>query len=112
MATGRETIYVKQGDVGKTLFATLYRDDDVLDLTNATSVDLHIADKYNNLIVDETVTIVDASAGSVSYQWQAADLARVGDFLYEFEVTWNDSSIETYPNKKVGFDCKILRQIG
>lgn len=112
MTTGCETIRVKQGDVGSTLFGTLYRDGTVVDLTDASEVRLHIGDKWGNRIVDEAVTILDPTVGSVSYEWQAADLARIGPFLYEYEVTWSDGAVTTYPDDRVGFDCIISRQLG
>src|SRR5688500_13812123 len=43
-------------------------------------------------------TIVSAAAGSVRYQWVAGDTASVETFSGEFEVTWGDGKITTFPN--------------
>jgi hypothetical protein len=43
-------------------------------------------------------TVVDATTGSVRYNWQAADTANAGAFQAEFEVTYSDDSVETFPN--------------
>jgi hypothetical protein len=34
----------------------------------------------------------------VQYDWSAADTATIGTYNAEFEVTYGDSSIETFPN--------------
>lgn len=38
------------------------------------------------------------SAGKVRYNWSASDTASVGTYEGEFEVTFADSTIETFPN--------------
>ena len=44
------------------------------------------------------VVIGDGSAGKVRYNWSASDTASVGTYEGEFEVTFADSTIETFPN--------------
>jgi hypothetical protein len=39
-----------------------------------------------------------ATDGKVRYVWQTADTDTAGDYLGEFEVTFQDGSIETFPN--------------
>lgn len=34
----------------------------------------------------------------VSYTWEAGDTAEAGNYLAEFEVTYADGAIETFPN--------------
>jgi len=41
---------------------------------------------------------VTALEGLVRYNWTAADTDTVGSYQAEFEVTYADASIETFPN--------------
>jgi len=50
------------------------------------------------LKIDTAMTIVDATGGIVQYDWQTGDTDTVGTYNVEFEVTYSDSSIETFPN--------------
>lgn len=47
------------------------------------------------------VVILDAAAKTVEYRWAAGDTANAGAYLGEFEVTYTDGKVETFPN--VGF---------
>ncbi len=111
MTTGRDEIFVKQGDVGNTHFGTLYRNDVIVNLTDAAEVRLHVEDLHGNDIINEAMTFVDRAAGSVSYVWQSADLSRSGDFLYEYQVDWGSGRYESFPEDRVGFPMTVIRQI-
>lgn len=49
--------------------------------------------------IDASATIVTAETGIVRYDWQSGDTASVGSYQVEFEVTYIDGAIETFPNK-------------
>ena len=49
-------------------------------------------------LIAAAATVIDAANGIVEYQWVAGDTATAGTFLGEFEVTFADSNIETFPN--------------
>lgn len=49
-------------------------------------------------VIDAAASIINEAAGRVKYVWQAADTANVGSYQCEFEVTYPDDSVETFPN--------------
>ena len=86
------TFYIKQGDTKPSLSAQLLSDGSAVDLTGAT-VKFHMG-----TIIDATATIVDAATGNVRYDWVTADTETAGLFRAEFEVTFSDGTVETFPN--------------
>jgi len=48
--------------------------------------------------VNSNATIVSANTGFVKYAWQTGDTSTAGSFQAEFQVTFADGSIETFPN--------------
>ena len=96
MAT--DTFNMKRNDTSPALAGTLKdADGDVKDITSAT-VRFHMLNDDDETVVDEAATIVNATGGRVKYTWQAADTATAGGFRGEFEVTYADATIETFPN--------------
>jgi len=43
-------------------------------------------------------SVVDGATGLVKYQWSTGDTDTTGDFEAEFEVTYTDGTVETFPN--------------
>lgn len=96
MAT--DTFNIKRNDTSPALAGTLKdADGNAKDITSAT-VRFHMLDEDDATVVDAAATIVNASGGTVKYSWQAADTDVAGGFRGEFEVTYSDSTIETFPN--------------
>lgn len=99
-----DTIEFKRGDTVP-VTATLYADDaetTPLDLTNATAVTFHMAIQAlepGTPKVEAACTITDAVNGRVSYAPAAGDTDTAGTYLAEFEVTWNDGTVQTLPRK-------------
>ncbi len=68
------------------------------DLTGATVVFSMASEIGETPKIDEgNVTIVDALAGEVRYSFDAADTDTIGMFYGEFEVTFSDGRILTFP---------------
>jgi len=90
--------FIKRNDTSPSLRA-ICKDGDgaVLDITGST-VRFHMFDSAGTEVVDAAASIEDASGGIVQYDWNAADTDVSGFFKAEFEVTYSDSTIETFPN--------------
>lgn len=93
------TFYIKQNDTGPAMLATLQdANGNAINLTGA-SVRFHMRSICGgNPVVDASATIVTPTSGIVRYNWVAADTDTVGTYQAEFEVTYADASIETFPN--------------
>ena len=93
------TFYIKQNDTSPSILATLQdAEGSAVDLTGA-GVRFHMRSMtLNQTVVDAAAVIVTDLSGEVRYNWDAADTASVGSYQAEFEVTYADGSIETFPN--------------
>lgn len=90
---------IKQNDTRPAIQATLTAaSTDVI-----SSVTFRMSDKTGTRKVDHAGAIITqpsaASGGVVKYQWLTGDTDTAGDYRGEFIVTFNDSRIETYPNR-------------
>lgn len=96
---------IKQGDTTPFITATL-KDSagDPVDLTDAT-VRFLLRDAFTWLEVlaedavnDQNGDGSDGSKGQVHYEWQAGDTDDAGLSRGEFEVTYYDQTVESFPN--------------
>lgn len=94
------TFHIKQNDTSPSIRATLKDGSGaVINLTDAVV-------RFHMRLVGATTTKTDSAAsivspatgGIVQYDWVAADTNTVGSYQAEFEVTFGDNSIETFPN--------------
>jgi hypothetical protein len=89
---------IKQGDTSPALVASLTTGSgQPVSLAGATVL-FHIRGTRSSTAKTAPATVVDAANGRVRYEWTADDTAVAGDFECEFEVTYSDGSIETFPN--------------
>lgn len=88
---------IKQNDTSPSLQATLSDTSGAVDIVGAT-VKLHMKSLAGVLVIDEDMTITDATNGVVQYDWVTGDTSTVGAYYVEFEVTYADGGIETFPN--------------
>jgi len=90
---------IKQNDTSPQITATLADGSgNAVDLTSA-SVRFHMKKiGATSATVDAAATIVNEDTGSVTYVWQATDTAIAGSYLAEFEVTYTNGAVETFPN--------------
>lgn len=96
-----DTFWIKQNDTAPAIQATLKdADGNVVDLTGAT-VRFHMRASDDTTKVDAAASITSPPTGGiVSYGWVAADTDTEGRYRAEFEVTYSDGTIETFPNSE------------
>lgn len=94
------TFYIKEGDTSPELQATLKdAEGSAIDLTGA-SARFHMrAPGAAAAAVDAAATVVTAASGIVKYTWIAGDTDVAGRYEAEFEITFGDGSIESFPNR-------------
>ena len=92
------TFWIKQNDTQPALRAQLKDGDDLPIVLTGSSVRFHMRTLAGTTVVDAAATIITAANGIVQYNWQAADTAAIGSYQAEFEVTYSDTTIETFPN--------------
>lgn len=91
--------FLKKGDTAPPFEATL-RDGagNPVDLAGATARFLmRLSRPPRGVVVVAPATITDAAGGRVRYAWVAADTARAGVFDAEVEITFSDTTIESFP---------------
>ena len=90
---------IRKNDTSPSLQALLKdADSNPIDLTGA-NVRFHMKAIGGAIKVDAAMTIVDQNNGTVRYDWNTGDTDTVGTYEVEFEVTYSDGAIETFPNK-------------
>ena len=94
------TFFIKQNDTAPTLEAALTDSNGRRrDMTQASTVRFHMKDENGNaLVTGGTGSIINAAKGIIAYDWQAGDTANTGTHSAEFEVTYNNGQVETFPN--------------
>ena len=89
---------IKQNDTSPALQATLQDyAGTAISLVGAT-VRFHMKGLDGSLAIDSPMTITNAAGGVIRYNWQATDTDTAGTYNAEFEVTYSDLSVETFPN--------------
>lgn len=88
----------KQGDTYPPLRQTLTRSSGIPVELNASSVKFTMINENNRLVITDNANIIDAQRGIVEYQWKETDLSRHGAYFAEFEVTYSNGKVETFPN--------------
>lgn len=48
--------------------------------------------------INATAAIVNEDAGIVRYLWQTGDTDTAGSYQAEFQITYDDGAVETFPN--------------
>lgn len=83
----------------------------VVPLTSATAVALLLKDPDSGDQIRRTATIQNAATGEVRYQPIAADVQTARTFLLEWEVTFADGKVQTFPDGDYDM-WTILKDLG
>lgn len=90
------TVNIKQNDTKGIFIDTLTVDDVAADLTGCT---VRFLLRKPGLVIAQAATIeVPEVSGNVSYQPVLADVSETGKYQQEWEVTFEDERILTFPN--------------
>ena len=101
---------IKQNDTSPSLQAILKdASGTAISLTGA-SVRFHMKALDGTVKVDAAMTVTDNLNGVVQYDWQTGDTDTVGSYSVEFEVTYGDSTIETFPNNQ-NLTISVVREL-
>ena len=104
-------VTLKRGDTRTAIKATLVGDDgNPVDLTE-TSVRFLVADFRGTPIISRAVEIEDAAEGKVLFVPEPGETSTAGTFRGEFEATFEDGRVETYPNDGY-ISIEILPDLG
>tara|TARA_R110001606_G_scaffold10855_1_gene46910 strand:- start:468 stop:794 length:327 start_codon:yes stop_codon:yes gene_type:complete len=90
--------YIKQNDSSPTIRASLKGAGGTsINLSTAT-VSFRMQKSSGDNVVQGSAQIFDATEGIVQYSWVAGNTSVSGIYLAEFEVTYADGRVESFPN--------------
>lgn len=103
-----KTFKIKRGDTGPSMLYRLLPTSIVL--TGATVVFNMRSDGGEENVVDRSPAVIEVATGTptLRYDWLPSDTEEAGTFNGEFEVTYVDGSVETFPNS--GFITIIIAE--
>ena len=92
------TFYIKENDTAPA-FRAILKDGDgnAVNVAGAT-IRFHMLTREGVVKVDAAAVINDGAAGDVQYEWTAGDTDTPDVYNAEFEVTYADTTVETFPN--------------
>jgi len=91
------TFTTKRNNTSPAMLATLLDENRDVVILSGSSVRFHMRAIGGELKVDQPATIVTPLEGLVRYDWTASDTDTIGSYKAEFEVTFSDGSVETFP---------------
>jgi uncharacterized protein YfaS (alpha-2-macroglobulin family) len=101
---------IKQNDTSPSLQAILKDASGTAIILTAASVRFHMKALDGTVKVDAAMTVTDNLNGVVQYDWQTGDTDTVGSYSVEFEVTYLDNTIETFPNNQ-NLTISVVREL-
>lgn len=90
---------IKQGDTSPSLVANLVTPSRQPVFLEGATVLFHMRGQRSSGVLTAPAVVVDEDGGQVRYDWAEGDTAAAGDFEAEFEVTYGDGTVETFPNE-------------
>ena len=94
------TFTIKRGDTSPAIESVLRNSTGTpVDLTDA-SVRLVMETRLGESLIDEPASNQDPTEGVVVYEWRPGDTAYPGRHRAEWRVTFDDGTVETFPNSE------------
>lgn len=104
--------HIKQNDTSPALRAVLKDADDVIVDVSGAAVEFHMRPVgATTATVSAAGTVVSGTEGLVEYSWLAGDTSVAGNYEAEFQITFANSKIETFPNSR-NIKIKIVPELG
>lgn len=111
----RDPHWIKEGDTRPPVIATLYPDgsDEAPANLEGATVRFHMIDASGEIVVDAPAELLmDGVTGGVRFAgWTSDHTAVAGEYFGEFEVTWPDGSIGSFPKERRGFPILIVKDL-
>jgi 5-hydroxyisourate hydrolase-like protein (transthyretin family) len=101
---------IKRHDTKPLIKATLADQSGKINLTTASGVYL-LLKSASKSIKTEKMTFVSKPEGEVSHQFIAEETATPGTYQMEFEINWEDGTIQTVPNSTY-LSLEIVEDLG
>lgn len=96
------TFTIVQGDTAPPISSRLTDAGEPVDLSDASNIYFHMEDKFKRVVVTDDITgrvnIVTESSGDIEYAWKSGDTDTIGTYSAEWEVLYDDGTIETFPS--------------
>jgi hypothetical protein len=89
---------IKQNDTSPAIQVQLTNSSDQNIVLNGASVLFNIKTESNKFLFSKAATVVNSALGIVKYQWTSGDTSTMGVCYGEFQVTYADNTVETFPN--------------
>lgn len=108
---------IKEGDTSPAIKYQLQDEDgNPVDLSGANVRFMMRLGSADTLKIDTSesgaVAVTDAAGGIVEYAWQVDDTDAAGTYQAEWEVTYSDGSVETFPNTEDFIIIGINKDLG
>lgn len=96
-------VYYKRGDSASPFRARLFDGTTPIDLTLASTVKLLVT-KPDGTLLSGTLTKENqtTNTGWVNRAWGLTELNTAGSYTVEVEITWADSTVQTFPADRYG----------
>lgn len=110
------TFTIKRGDTSPAIAYRLIGADGLAkDISGYNDVEFYMRETEDlNVVVQGNVAgnveVTDAANGEVKYDWQAGDTDLAGSYQAEWQVTYGDGSVETFPNNSY-IEVEIVEDI-
>ena len=99
---------LKKGDTSPVLEATFKDYDGTAVSIAGATVKFLVKTRDGISVVNSAMTITDGSIGVAEYEWQSGDTDTAGTYKVEFEVTFDNGSVETFPN--TGYEMLVIKE--